>query len=132
MLITPQLSGNIARNCHPIGCQQYLQQQAAYIAQQGKINGAKKVLILGASSGFGLASRLALSIAGGADTIGVSFERGPSERGIGSAGWYNNIYFRELAEKQGLTAKNFIGDAFSPQMRDQVHQLYQTAFWWSG
>ncbi|UPW18539.1 trans-2-enoyl-CoA reductase family protein [Agarivorans sp. TSD2052] len=120
MLITPQLSGNIARNCHPIGCQQYLQQQAAYIAQQGKINGAKKVLILGASSGFGLASRLALSIAGGADTIGVSFERGPSERGIGSAGWYNNIYFRELAEKQGLTAKNFIGDAFSPQMRDQV------------
>ncbi|WP_220719840.1 enoyl-ACP reductase FabV [Agarivorans litoreus] len=128
MLISPQLTGNIARNCHPSGCKAYLQQQAEYIQQQAPINGAKKVLILGASSGFGLASRLSLALAGGADTIGVSFERGPNEKGLGSAGWYNNIYCRELAEEQGLIAKNFIGDAFDPAMRSQVIEYIKQEF----
>ncbi|MDO6764349.1 enoyl-ACP reductase FabV [Agarivorans sp. 1_MG-2023] len=128
MLISPQLSGNVARNCHPPGCKAYLQQQADYIQQQAPFNSAKKVLILGASSGFGLASRLALAVGGGADTIGVSFERGPSEKGVGSAGWYNNIYCRELAEQRGLIAKNFVGDAFNPAMREQVIDYIKNQF----
>lgn len=128
MLISPQLTGNIARNCHPPGCKAYLQQQAEYIQQQAPINGAKKVLILGASSGFGLASRLSLALGGGADTVGVSFERGPNEKGLGSAGWYNNIFCKELAEQKGLIAKNFIGDAFDPAMRSQVIDFIKQEF----
>jgi enoyl-[acyl-carrier protein] reductase/trans-2-enoyl-CoA reductase (NAD+) len=128
MIISPQLTGNVARNCHPLGCQANLQQQVNYLKQQPAIQGAKKVLILGASSGFGLASRLSLAFAGHADTIGLSFERGPSEKGLGTAGWYNNIYFRELAEQQGLIAKNFIGDAFSPAMRAEVIEYIKSQF----
>ncbi|WP_026958190.1 enoyl-ACP reductase FabV [Aliagarivorans taiwanensis] len=123
-----QLKGNVARNCHPPGLQAYLQQQANYIRQQPAISGAKKVLILGASSGFGLASRLVLSEAGGADTIGVSFERGPSERGIGTAGWYNNIYAKQLAEEKGLIAKNFVADAFQADTRKQVIDYIKREF----
>jgi enoyl-[acyl-carrier protein] reductase/trans-2-enoyl-CoA reductase (NAD+) len=120
MIITPQLIGNIARSCHPIGCQQALAQQISYVQKQGKLNTPKRVLILGASSGFGLAARVTLAFAGGADTYGVSFERGPSEKGIGSAGWYNNCYFRQAAEAAGLKAPNTIGDAFLPAVRDKV------------
>ncbi|TAA45877.1 enoyl-ACP reductase FabV [Corallincola spongiicola] len=120
MIITPQLAGNVARSCHPIGCQQALQAQIDYVRAQGAITTPKRVLILGASSGFGLAARVALAFGGGADTYGVSFERGPSEKGVGSAGWYNNCYFRQAAEAAGLQAANTIGDAFSPKVQEKV------------
>lgn len=130
MIITPIINGVIARNAHPAGCKQAILNQIAYVkTAQPIINGAKKVLILGASSGFGLASRISLAFGGAAaDTIGVSFERGPSDKGIGTAGWYNNIYFREEAEKSGLIAKNFVGDAFSPNTREQVIDFIKHEF----
>ena len=130
MIIKPIVSGVVARNAHPTGCKQAILNQIEYVKTAQPItNGAKKVLILGASSGFGLASRIAMAFGGAAaDTIGVSFERGPSDKGIGTAGWYNNIYFREEAEKSGLIAKNFVGDAFAPSMREQVINFIQHEF----
>ncbi|WED24050.1 trans-2-enoyl-CoA reductase family protein [Vibrio sp. JC009] len=122
MIIKPIIQGVVARSAHPMGCQQSVLNQIEYVKKASQISqGPKKVLVLGASSGFGLASRISLAFGGAeSDTIGVSFERGPSEKGIGTAGWYNNIYFRQEAEKEGLIAKNFVGDAFSADMREKV------------
>ena len=120
MLVTPVLKGNVARNCHPWGCRAQLQAQVDYLRGLPAFAGAKKVLVLGASSGFGLASRLALLIAGGADSIGVSYEKGPSDKGLGTAGWYNNIFFRQLAEAEGRVGSNIIGDAFQEEIRQQA------------
>ena len=120
MIIHPQIQGCVARNCHPIGCRAAVAQQIAGVRAAGHFNGPKRVLVLGASSGFGLASRIALTFGAGADTVGVSFERGPSDKGLGSAGWYNNIWFRQAAEQEGRIAVNLIGDAFSDAMRQQA------------
>ncbi|AJR06612.1 enoyl-[acyl-carrier-protein] reductase FabV [Photobacterium gaetbulicola] len=122
MIIEPVIKGVVARSCHPYGCQQAVRKQIDYVQQAKPIeHGAKRVLVLGASSGFGLASRIAHTFGGAeADTIGVSFERGPSEKGVGSAGWYNNIFFRQEAEKAGRIATNIVGDAFSQPVRQQV------------
>ena len=120
MIIEPIIKGCTARNCHPYGIRAAVQQQINYIKSVPPVKGPQKVLVIGASSGYGLASRIALAFGGGADTIGVSFEKGPNEKGLGTAGWYNNIAFREAAESAGLTARNFIGDAFSDEMRRQV------------
>jgi enoyl-[acyl-carrier protein] reductase/trans-2-enoyl-CoA reductase (NAD+) len=130
MVIEPIIKGVVARNAHPIGCQQAILNQIEYVEKGAPITeGPKKVLILGASSGFGLASRISLAFGGAAaDSIGVSFERGPSEKGVGTAGWYNNIFFREEAEKLGLIAKNFVGDAFSETTRAQVIDYIKSEF----
>jgi len=130
MIIEPVVKGVVARSAHPYGCQQAIRNQINYVSSAEPIvGGPKKVLILGASSGFGLASRISLAFGGSnADTVGVSFERGPSEKGIGTAGWYNNIFFREEAENNGLIGKNFVGDAFSVQMRQQVIDYIKAEF----
>ncbi|GAM74268.1 paraquat-inducible protein B [Vibrio ishigakensis] len=122
MKIRPSIKGVVARSAHPAGCNQAIlnQIEAVKTASSGtpKSDLPKRVLILGGSSGFGLASRIALSFGDAkANTISVSFERGPSEKGVGTAGWYNNIYFKELAEQQGRIATNILGDAFSPEIR---------------
>ncbi|MGR5063325.1 enoyl-ACP reductase FabV [Photobacterium sp. DNB22_13_2] len=122
MIIEPVIKGVVARSAHPYGCQQAVRKQIDYVKQAKPIvQGAKRVLILGASSGFGLASRIAHTFGGAeADTVGVSFERGPSDKGVGSAGWYNNIFFKQEAENAGRVATNIVGDAFSEQVRQQV------------
>lgn len=120
MIIHPQIQGCVARNCHPMGCRAAVLQQIEQVRVAGPFNGPKRVLVLGASSGFGLASRIALTFGAGADTLGVSFERGPSDKGLGSAGWYNNIWFRQAAEQAGRIAVNLIGDAFSDTLRQQA------------
>lgn len=129
MKIEAKLVGNIARAAHPEGCRVGVQKQIDYVKENGKFEGAKKVLILGASSSYGLSSRIALAFGSGADTIGVSFERGVvSEEKMATAGWFNNIYFKKAAEKEGLIAKNFIGDAFSNEMRNQVINYIKEEF----
>ena len=130
MIIQPIIKGQVAKSCHPIGCGKAVADQIDYVRQARQVEaGPKKVLVLGASSGFGLASRISLAFGGAnADTIGVAFERGPSERGVGTAGWYNLIQFKQEAEKQGLVAKNFVGDAFSPDMRRSVADYIKTEF----
>ncbi|MCE1875002.1 bifunctional NADH-specific enoyl-ACP reductase/trans-2-enoyl-CoA reductase, partial [Enterobacter hormaechei] len=99
MRIEPLIQGVVARSAHPYGCHASVKEQIDYVKQAPQIkNGPKRVLIIGASSGFGLAARIALTFGGAeADTIGVSFEHGPSEKGVGSAGWYNNIFFKQEA-----------------------------------
>ncbi|WP_105901575.1 enoyl-ACP reductase FabV [Vibrio gangliei] len=130
MVIEPIIKGVVARSAHPYGCEASIQNQIQFAKKATQIkNGPKRVLILGASSGFGLAARIALTFGGSqADTIGVSFERGPSDKGVGTAGWYNNIFFKQEAEKEGRKAINIIGDAFSQDTRDQVIEAIETYF----
>ncbi|WP_117233983.1 enoyl-ACP reductase FabV [Vibrio maerlii] len=130
MIIEPVIKGVVARSAHPYGCQAAIEEQIRYVETQTAIvDGPKRVLILGASSGFGLAARIALTFGGAeAKTIGVSFERGPSEKGVGSAGYYNNLFFKEEAEKEGYTAINIDGDAFSSDVREKVVEAIETYF----
>lgn len=115
------MRGNVSIGVNPIGCKQEVLNQIEYVKEQGTYEGPKRVLIIGASSSYGLATRISLAFGAGADTIGVSFEKGPrSERNLGTAGWYNNIYFKQAAEAEGLVAKNFVQDAFSHQTKQDV------------
>lgn len=127
--ITEKLKGNVARSVNPYGCRQEILNQIAYVQAKGKYDGAKKALIVGASSSYGLASRITTAFGQGADTIGVSFERPPrDENMLGTAGWYNNVFFRQEAEKAGLIGKNFNGDAFTQDMKDQVINYIKEEF----
>lgn len=127
--LTPKLKGNIARSVNPYGCKQEVLNQINYVKAQGSYKGPKKVLVLGASSSYGLASRITAAFGSHADTIGVSFERGPQdEDNLGTAGWYNNIFFKQFAEAEGLIAENFIGDAFSNKMKQDVLNFIQKSF----
>ncbi len=116
----PLIQGCVAKNCHPLGCQRAVAAQIAYVQQQPRFAGPKRVLILGASSGFGLAARIVLAVGGGAETLGLSFERAPSAQGFGSAGWYNQHHFQQWAEAHGVPATSLLGDAFAPAMQQQV------------
>ncbi|WP_417868940.1 enoyl-ACP reductase FabV [Vibrio furnissii] len=130
MRIEPVIQGVVARTAHPLGCEQAVLQQIEYVKSAKPITqGPKRVLILGASSGFGLAARIALTFGGAnADTIGVSFERGPSEKGVGSAGYFNNLAFKKFAEREGHIAVNINGDVFSDAVREQVVEAIETYF----
>ena len=130
MLIEPIIKGVVAKNAHPLGCQEAVKQQIKFVKSAPQIkDGPKRVLIIGASSGFGLAARIALTFGGAkSDTIGVSFERGPNEKSLGTAGWYNNIYFKKEADREQRTAINIVGDAFSQETRSQVVEAIETYF----
>lgn len=123
------IRGNVALGVNPLGCKQEVLNQIEYVKKKGTYPGPKKVLIIGASSSYGLATRISLAFGAGADTIGVSFEKGPkNERNLGTAGWYNNIAFREAAEKEGLVAKNFVQDAFSHESKQEVIDYIKSEF----
>ncbi|NOH61301.1 enoyl-ACP reductase FabV [Vibrio sp. RE88] len=130
MIIEPVIDGVIARSAHPLGCEQSVLQQIEYAKQAKPIsNGPKRVLIIGGSSGLGLASRIALTFGGAqADTISVSFERGPSEKSPGSAGYFNDIFFKKHAQQEGRLAINIQGDAFSSQTKADVVEAIETYF----
>ena len=128
MVIKPRLKGSLALTNHPIGAKEFVKRQIDYIKSQDKYTGPKKVLIIGASSGYGLASRISLAFGAGADTIGVAFEKGIEGKRIGTAGWWNTIAFTEAAKEEGLAAKNFIGDAFSNEMKADVIKYIKEEF----
>ncbi|MFM2586870.1 enoyl-ACP reductase FabV [Vibrio sp. TBV020] len=130
MIIESVIDGVVARTAHPLGCKEAVRQQIEYVkSSQQIVDGPKRVLIIGGSSGFGLASRIALTFGGSnADTISVSYEKGPSEKGVGTAGFYNNHYFKKFAEQHGRTAINIQGDAFSPEVKAQVVEAIETYF----
>lgn len=121
MVIKPRVRGFVCVTSHPQGCAAHVQQQIDYVQSKGTIkDGPKKVLVIGSSTGFGLASRVTSAFGSGASTIGVFFER-PSEDGrLATAGWYNTIAFTEKARAAGLYARNFNGDAFSNQVKTDV------------
>lgn len=123
------MRGNVSFGVNPIGCKQEVMNQINYVKEQGTYEGPKKVLIIGSSSSYGLATRITLAFGAGADTVGVSFEKGPkSEKNLGTAGWYNNIYFKQAAEAEGLVAKNFVQDAFSHETKQDVIQYIKDEF----
>ncbi len=121
MVIKPRVRGFVCVTAHPVGCAAHVQEQIDYVKRHGAIkDGPKKVLVIGASTGFGLASRITAAFGSGAATIGVFFER-PSEEGrTATPGWYNTIAFTKAARAEGYYARNFNGDAFSTAIKDQV------------
>ena len=123
MIIEPRTRGFICLTSHPKGCEQNVIDQIEYIKSKGAIDGAKKVLVIGASTGFGLASRITSAFGSGASTIGVFFEKPPAEGRPASPGWYNSAAFEKEAHKAGLYAKSINGDAFSNEIKKQTLDL---------
>ena len=124
MVIQPKVRGFLCTTSHPTGCLENVRRQVAHVQGKGEIaDGPKRVLVLGASTGYGLASRITAAFGSGAATIGVFFEKPGSERKPGTAGWYNSAAFHQLAEEAGLYAKSFNGDAFSDEMKARVISL---------
>lgn len=124
MIIQPKIRGFICITAHPTGCAAHVQEQIEYVKQQGRIaNTPKRVLVVGASTGYGLASRIVPAFAGDASTIGVFFER-PSENGKpASPGWYNSAAFEKAAQEAGLYAKSINGDAFSDEIKAETIKM---------
>ena len=120
MIIEPRMRGFICLTAHPKGCEQNVKNQIEYVKSKGKINGPKRVLVIGASTGFGLASRITSAFGSDAATIGVFFEKAPSEGKTASPGWYNSAAFEVEAQKAGLYAKSINGDAFSNEVKQQT------------
>lgn len=123
MIIEPKVRGFICMTAHPEGCKENVARQISYIKNLGKTGGPKKVLIIGASTGYGLASRIAATYACDAATIGIMYEKPATERRTATPGWYNTIAFEELAEKDGYYAKSINGDAFTKEIKDQTIAL---------
>lgn len=123
MVIEPRMRGFICLTSHPKGCEKSVQQQIEYVKSKGVINGPKKVLVIGASTGFGLASRITSAFGSNAATIGVFFEKEPSEGKTASPGWYNSVAFQNEAKKAGLYASSINGDAFSKEVKTKTIDL---------
>ena len=123
MIIEPRMRGFICLTAHPEGCAQNVKNQIEYVKSKGKINGAKKVLVIGASTGFGLASRITSAFGSDAATIGVFFEKEPAPGKTATPGWYNTAAFEDEASKAGLYAKSINGDAFSNEIKEKTINL---------
>ncbi len=124
MIIKPRVRGFMCVTTHPVGCEANVKQQIDYVKRRGPIaNGPKRVLVLGASTGYGLASRITAAFGAGAATIGVFFEREGSADKPGTAGWYNSAGFHKFAEAEGLYAKSINGDAFSDEIKQKTIDL---------
>ncbi len=118
MIISPKIRGFICTTAHPEGCEAHVRDQIDYVRSQTPIeNCPKKVLVIGSSTGYGLASRIVPAFGGKADTLGVFFERPPSENKSGSAGWYNSAAFESAAKAEGLYARSINGDAYSDEIK---------------
>ena len=121
MVIKPKVRGFLCTTTHPIGCDANVKRQIELVQSKGTVaDGPKRVLVLGASTGYGLASRITAAFGSGASTLGVFFEKEGNERKPGTAGWYNSAAFHRYAEEAGLYAKSVNGDAFSDDVKAQV------------
>lgn len=120
MIVEPKVKGFICTTAHPEGCRESVRRQIAYCKSKGMVEGPKKVLVIGSSTGYGLASRIAVTYGYGADTIGVSFEKEAKGKRTATAGWYNTKAFEQIAAEDGYYAKSFNGDGFSKEMKDEV------------
>lgn len=124
MIIKPKVRGFICINAHPQGCAANVKEQIAFTKAQGPVvDGPKKVLVLGCSTGYGLASRITAAFGSGAETLGVCFEKPPTETKTASAGYYNTAAFHDAAKAEGLYAHTINGDAFSDACKEQVIDL---------
>ncbi|KGM38448.1 Short-chain alcohol dehydrogenase family [Olavius algarvensis spirochete endosymbiont] len=128
MLIEPKIIGGVCLSAHPLGLKKALEQQIEYVKEAGEITMPKRVLVLGGSTGYGLATRISSAFGGCAGTINISLERVPTEKKPASPGWYSNMYFDEAAKKEGLIAESLNADAFAHETRltviDKIRELF--------
>ena len=121
MIIKPRVRGFLCITAHPTGCDANVRRQMEYVKGMGQIeDGPKRVLVIGASTGYGLASRITAAFGSGAATLGVFFEKEGTEKKPGTAGWYNSAAFHKYAEADGLYAKSINGDAFSDEIKQKA------------
>ena len=125
MDIKPKVRGFICASAHPTGCHQMVADMVNKVQRSGTFDGPKRVLVIGASTGYGLSSRITAAFGAQASTIGVFYERPPAEKRTASAGWYNSAAFEKIAHQSGLYAKSINGDAFSHDLKKQVVELIQ-------
>lgn len=126
MVVQPKVRGFICTTAHPVGCEKAVQKQIEYVKSKGKLGGAKKVLVIGSSAGYGLSSRIAAAFGCGAATIGVMFDKEGGGNKTATAGWYNTKAFEKFAAAEGLYAKSVNGDAYSDECKKQVIDLIKS------
>lgn len=120
MIVQPKVRGFICTTAHPVGCEAAVRAQIDYVKSKGRLNGAKKVLVIGSSMGYGLASRISAAFGCGAATLGVMFDKEGGGSKTGTAGWYNTKAFEKFAAAEGLYAKSVNGDAYSDECKKEV------------
>lgn len=123
MVIQPKIRGFICTTAHPAGCERVVTDQINYVKSKGEFKGAKNVLVIGASTGYGLASRIVSTFGNRAKTIGVFFEKEADDKRTASAGWYNTAAFEKIAHRENLYAKSINGDAFSNDIKQKTADL---------
>lgn len=129
MIIEPKVRQFICTTAHPDGCREHVRRQIEYVKKQGRIESrVKNVLVIGCSTGYGLASRIAAAFGLGANTLGVMFDRPASGRRTGTAGYYNNEAFESFAEADGLKAVTLNGDAYSREMKEEAARVWKETF----
>jgi enoyl-[acyl-carrier protein] reductase/trans-2-enoyl-CoA reductase (NAD+) len=127
MILRPKVRGFVCVTAHPVGCAAYVQEQIDYVRAMGPIkNGPKKALIIGSSTGYGLASRITAAFGSGAATVGVFYDRPSEDDRPATPGWYNSIAFERAAQAAGLNAKSINGDAFSDAIKRQAIELVKS------
>ena len=126
MIVTPKVRGFICTTAHPVGCEAAVKAQIDYVKAQPKVNGPKKVLVVGSSMGYGLATRISAAFSCGAATLGVMFDRPASGNRTATSGWYNTMAFEKLATAEGLYAKTVNGDANSDECKKEVIDLIKS------
>jgi len=120
MIIKPRVRGFMCITTHPTGCEANVVNQINYVKSQPAIEMPKRVLVIGSSTGYGLAARISAAFGGGASTLGIFFEKPGTDRKPGTAGWYNSAAFHKKAEEEGLYAKSINGDAFSNEIKQKT------------
>lgn len=120
MLVEPKVRGFICTAAHPLGCKESVNRQINFIKEKGQKEGPKKILIIGASTGYGLASRIAATYTYGAATLGIMFEKPATEKRTATPGFYNTQAFEEFAKADGYYAKTLNGDAFSLSVKEET------------
>ena len=126
MVIEPVIRDNVCLTAHPLGCEAQVKEQIEYVQSKGTLDGPKRVLVIGASNGYGLAARIVSAFGCQADTIGVAYERPGRAKRAASAGWYNTHAFTQQAKQSGLGVWNINGDAFSDDIKAEVLELIKT------
>ncbi len=126
MIIEPKVRGFICTTAHPEGCKENVKRQIDYVKSNGKIDGPKKVLVIGASTGYGLATRITTAFGSGAATLGIMFEKQPTDKRCATPGFYNTRAFEEFAASEGLYAKTINGDAFSADIKNQAIEMIKS------
>lgn len=120
MIVQPKVRGFICTTAHPVGCKTNVENQIRYTKEHGSFSGPKKVLVIGSSTGYGLASRITLAFGAGADTLGIMFEKSATDKRTATPGFYNTRAFEEAAKAEGLYAKTINGDAFSEEIKKET------------